>query len=96
MLLKEETDKNNVFCEQLFSHLSEWLCDAGCRAFIFVCMCLPMTLCRFFVHLFPSVYIGMYIYGWMSMLPCGSPFPLVFITTHLAKDPAVLIKIKGR
>lgn len=37
------------------------------------------------------------IYGWMSMLPCGSSFPLVFITTYWAKeDPAVLIKIKGR
>lgn len=31
------------------------------------------------------------------MLPCGSSFPLVFITTYWAKeDPAVLIKIKGR
>lgn len=30
------------------------------------------------------------------MLSCGSPFPLVFITTCGAKDPAVVIKIKGR
>lgn len=30
------------------------------------------------------------------MLPCGSSFPSVLITTCWAKDPAVLIKIKGR
>lgn len=29
------------------------------------------------------------------MLTCGSPFPMVFITTYWANDPAVLIKIKG-
>lgn len=46
------------------------------------------------VHLHLS--ISMWIYVRMSMLPCGSSFPSVLITTCRAKDPALLIRIKGR
>lgn len=32
----------------------------------------------------------------MRMLPCGSFFPVELITSYWTKNPAVLIKMKGR